>query len=315
MSSQLSHPTSPRAEVEPPAIIAKVFKKLFGIFAGTNKQSVSPPNPEPLLKAMNAVAREDSPGNRTNLYRQFLNSWLWFCVPEFPEGWKAGMTVAPAGMQISVATPNNAKGEKILPVFTDPEALANFDPNSPNMAFPAPEIFKMAIKIGVEEVVVNPFDPIRKPIRAGGNLTRREFEALAQGMVPQFTQDGTGQVLTIQKPTQVQIGGCKAPASEELKTKLCATAAKYPELEKIFRYRMMYVETETVSDVYGLVCSLEDEPFHAMTRDLMSSIQPFVPQNEYVDFTVVDASRMELMQKHGEVIYQRSEAIDHTRGR
>jgi len=289
-----------------------MLKKLLGLFAGSNKQSASPPNPEPLLKAMNAVAREDSPGNRTNLYRQFLNSWLWFCVPEFPEGWKAGMTVAPAGMQISVATPNNAKGDKVLPVFTDPEALANYDPNSPNMAFPAPEVFKMAMKIGVDEVVVNPFDPIRKPIRAGGAVTRREFEALAQGMIPQFTPDGTGQVLTVQKPTQVQIGSCKVPASAELKAKLGATAMQYPELERIFRYRMRYVETETVSDVYGLVCSMKDERFHIMTRELMSAIRPFIAQNEYVDFLTVDESRMELMQKYGEVVYQRREAVDHT---
>jgi hypothetical protein len=281
-----------------------MFKDLLQRLAGS-KPAVSLPNPESLLLAMQTVGQRDTDGNRAKLYGEFLRSWLWFCVPEFPEGWKPGMTVLPAGMKISVATPDNAKGEKVLPVFTEPTALANYDPNSPHLAFPAIEIFKMAVKLGVAEIIVNPFDPVRKPTRAGGTLTRREFEALAEGMIPQRTPDGKGQVLTVQEPVQVQIGRCQDPARDDIRSQLDGTAARFPEVEKIFRYRMRYVDTGVESEVFGLVCRASGNRLHEITGNLMSDMQPLIAPGHYVDFTSLRPSDMPLMQTHGELVYER----------
>jgi len=278
-----------------------VFKNPFR----TSKPSISLPDPKPFLQAMHTVALNDTPENRGKLHREFLNSWLWICVTELPEGWKPGMTTVSAGMTIPVATPNNARGSRVLPVFTDPAALANYDPNTPSMAFPAVEIFKIALQLGVGEVVVNPFDPVRKPNRPGGIVTRREFEALAQGLVPQRTPDGKGQVLTVQKPTQIQIGRCKTPASSEIKIQLVTTAAKFPEVEKIFRYQMRFVETGAQSEVLGLVCSVKPDRFQQIASSLMSSIQPLIAPGHPVDLTVVRPADMPVMQKHGEVVYEK----------
>jgi hypothetical protein len=281
-----------------------MFKDLLQNF--TTKKTASLPDPQPLLDAMhNAAISHDSPEARERVCQALLKSWLWVCVPELPDGWKPGMRALQAGMKITIATPTNAKGIKVLPAFTDPEALANYDPNTPQMAFPAVEVFKMALRLGAGEVLVNAFDPIRKPIRPGGNLTRREFEALAQGMVPKRTADGRGQVLTVKKTIQIQIGSCKAPLGVDVKTRLQATAGQFSELSKIFRYRMRYVETGTESEVFGLVFNEQGGRFDQLVETLGSTIQPLLPPNHYVDFTHLRADQLPTIQKHAEVIYEK----------
>jgi SseB protein N-terminal domain len=251
--------------------------------------SASPPNPEPLLQAMHTVALNDTPENRGKLYREFLNSWLWICVTELPKDLKSGITTLSTGMNIPVPTPNNAKGNRVLPAFTDPTALAKYDPNSPHLAFPALEVFKMALQLQVAEVVVNPFDPIREPIRPGGIVTRREFEAMAQGMIPERTSDGKGQVLRVQTPTKIQIGRCKTPVSSEMRAQLRIAAATFPELHKIFRYQMRFSVTGAQKEVFGLVCSAQASRFQEIVSSLMASVQPLLDPGRYVDFTALRA--------------------------
>jgi SseB protein N-terminal domain len=289
-----------------------MFKHLFHRSAKSTPVT-SLPDPKSLLLAMDTVAKNDAPDSRVRLYREFLKSWLWFCVPELPDGLKAGMTVVPTGMNILVATPLNAKGEKVLPVFTEPRALANYDPNSPYLALPGVEIFKMALKLGVVVVVVNPFDPLRKPLFAGGTLSRREVEALAQGMIPERTPDGKGQVLVVQKGTQVQIGRCPDPISGEIKARLESTAARLPELQRIVRYRMRYVDTGAVSEVFAVDCSACGDRFHEIMSNLMSCIQPCLAPDHYVDFTKLSPSNMRLAQSQSELVYEREAASASTK--
>lgn len=279
-----------------------MLKNLFG----SSETATSLPDPKPLIDAMHTVALKDTTENRKNLYEQFLKSWFWICVQEIPEGLR-GMGKLAAGTNIPVVTFTNAKGLRVLPAFTDEPALANYDPNTPKIALPALEVFKMAMKLGVEQVVVNAFDPIRKPIRPGGTVMRREFEALANGLIPQAIGDGKAQVVTAKAPTQVQIGGCPTPVHPDVKRALVTTAARFPELKKIFRYRMRYVETGMISEVLGLVCD-ESARFPEIASALLAGIQPFLAEGQHVDSTVLKDSDMALMQKHGELIYEKGKS-------
>jgi hypothetical protein len=273
----------------------------------SHKPSKSPPDPAPLLAAIeSAAAKDDSPEARERVYRELLNSWLWICVPELANGGQPGMMTVTAGpgMKISVATPTNARGVRVLPVFTDVTALANYDPNSPQTALPAIELFKMALQLGVAEIVINAFDPIRKPIRPGGTVTRREFEPLAAGMIPKSTPDGKGQVLTAKRAMQVAIGRCKIPVNPDIKVRLQQAAKQCPELNKIFRYQMLYIETKTVNEVFGLVCNARENRFREIVSVLMSSIQPSLKPNQHVDFTQLRADQLSIIQKHGELLYE-----------
>lgn len=283
-----------------------MFKNIFRRSAPGPENANTLPSPDPLLKAMHAVALSDTKENRGILYREFLKAWLWFCVPELPDGWKPGMTALLPGMNIPIITPNNSKGEKVLPVFTDQPALANYDPNTPNMACIAVEVFKIAVKLPVSQILINPFDPVRKPMRTGGTLMRNEFTALAQGMIPEPTPDGKGQTLTVQRPTQVQIGRNKLAITPEVKSRLVVAAEGLPEVDKIFRYRMRFVDTGVESEVFGLVCSATGDRFHQIVTSLMTSVQPLVGKGNYVDFTKLDQSKLQLMQTHGELVFDRS---------
>ena len=275
---------------------------------GSSETATSLPDPKALIDAMHTVALKDTPENRKNLYEQFLKGWFWICVQEIPEGFKAEIGKLAAGTNIPVVTSTNAKGLRVLPAFTDEAALANYDPNTPRIALPAREVFKMATKLGVEQVVVNAFDQVRKPIRPGGTVMRKEFEALANGLIPQATADGKAQVVTVKKPTQVQIGGCPTPVHPDMKRALVTTAARFPELKRIFRYRMRYVETGTISEVLGLVCDAASARFPEIASALLASLQPFLAEGQRVDSTALQDSDMALMQKHGELVYEKGKS-------
>jgi hypothetical protein len=276
-----------------------MFKNLFG----SSEPGTSLPDPQPLIQAMHAVALKDTQENRNSLYQQFLKSWLWICVQEIPEGFKEGIGKLAAGTNISVVTPNNAEGLRVLPVFTDQAALANYDPNTPNIALSAREVFKIALNLGVSQVVVNAFDPVRKPIRPGGTVTRREYEALANGLIPQ--PQGTVQRLSVDKGTHIQIGGCPTPIAPDMKREIAVTVTRFAEVSKIFRYRMRYAESGTISDVLGVFCDPSSARFSEIAKAILSSIQPLLAEGQHLDLTEVRQAKMSLMLKHGELIYEK----------
>ena len=77
-------------------------------------------------------------------------------------------------------------GRKWTPVFTDMAALRIWDPNISCAAKPGQDFFKAMMEIDLDEVVINPFDPIRKRIRPMAMVTRFEMKALAAGLVPEL---------------------------------------------------------------------------------------------------------------------------------
>lgn len=275
---------------------------LKGLF-GSSDTGSSLPDPQPLIKAMHTLALKDTPDTRTVVYQEFLKAWLWICVQEIPKSFKEGMSTLAAGTNISVVTPTNAKGVRVLPSFTDQAALANYDPNTPNLALPAREVFKMALNLGVGEIVVNAFDPIRKPIRPGGTITRREYEALANGLAPQ--PQGTAQALRIEKGTQIQVGGCPTPIPSEMKQQIVAAADHFPEVIRIFRYRMRYVETGTISEVLGVLCEPTSSRFAEIAKAILSGIQPLIPEGQHVDLIQLGQSNLPIIRNHGEMVYEK----------
>ena len=173
-------------------------------------------------------------------------------------------------------------------------------------------MFKIAVRIGVAQVLINPFDPLRKPIRPGGILVSQEFTTLAHGAIPKRTPDGKNQVLTVQKGTQVQIGRNKLPVSDQIKAGINQAALTFPDVEKIFRYRMRYVDTGSEAEVFGVVCDAPGERLQSIMEALMSAIQPLIPSGSFVDFTKLDPSQMQLMQLHGEIVFDRTRSAPET---
>jgi hypothetical protein len=95
------------------------------------------------------------------------------------------MQIAAEQTTFQITGITNANGVTVTPAFTDYKALWNWDPNTPRVAMQAKAYFGMLVPLSFQEVLINPFDSRRKRIRPGGRVTRREFEALAKGELPQ----------------------------------------------------------------------------------------------------------------------------------
>lgn len=283
-----------------------MLKKLFGQLS-SSKAAAQPPDPRPLLQAIEEIARADNPNSRANVYRQMLSAWFWFCVPELPEGSKAGLFVAQRELQIPIQLGSNAKGEKIFPVFTDPVALANYDPNSPHMALPSKEVFKIALDSDVALLVINPHDPIRKRIRPGGTVTRGELTSLAEGVIPEAGPDEKGQTLQIPAGTQVLVGRSALPLGDAIRDQIKRVGAQFPEVEKIFRYRIVLPQSGKGSDILAILSNVKnEEEFRSIVTTLMSAIQPLLDTGQYMDLTRVTQSNRAVVEEHGEILYERT---------
>ena len=205
------------------------IKKLFG------KKSEASVDNSRLLRAMHEIAVNDSGATRKKLYELFLECQFYIPVPELPEGLpKPDAAQSSEPMRIGLLGFPDHEGRKTTPVFTDLEALQNWDPNTPSIIIPSKPYFQMVRDTEFEQIAINPYDPIRKMLRPGGFITRKELEALADGWVPISSPD-TGLVkLEIEKGQKVLIGQPANPPSPEILQRLMDAAKTVPEVEALY---------------------------------------------------------------------------------
>ncbi|PYP91635.1 MAG: hypothetical protein DMG65_07325 [Candidatus Angelobacter sp. Gp1-AA117] len=207
----------------------KFIKKLFG------QRSEEAVDNSRLLRAMHEVAVNDSHATRKQLYELFLDCQFYIPVPELPEGLRKP-DASPASEPIHIGLRGflDHNGNKTTPAFTDAEALQNWDPNTPSIIIPSMPYFQMVRDTKFQRIAINPYDPIRKMLRPGGFITRRELEALAEGWAPISSSD-TGLVkLEIKKGQKVLIGQPANPPPPEILQRLMDTAKAVPDLEALY---------------------------------------------------------------------------------
>ena len=205
------------------------IQKLFG------KKTDAPVDNSKLLRAMHEIAVNDSEATRKKLYELFLECQFYIPVPELPEGLgKPVAAQASEPMHIGLLGFSDQDGRKTTPAFTDLEALQNWDPNTPSIIISSKPYFQMVRDTEFEQIAINPFDPIRKMLRPGGFITRKELEALADGFVPISSPD-TGLVkLELEKGQKILIGQPANPPSPEILQRLMGAAKTVPEIEALY---------------------------------------------------------------------------------
>ena len=277
--------------------MTNLFGRLFGKQDGDKIE-----NPK-LLAAMHAVALADTPENRKTLYTEMLAATFILPTPELPA--PPGEHVADEHTTIQLVGIKDQYQRDLVPAFTDDEALRNWDPNTPSIALKARAFFEMLLPLPFQEVIINPYDPIRKMLRPGGRVTRGEFECLAKGELPQLKAG----VQTIQQApgTRVQFGKPKEPFAPEAMKQVAEELAKFPEVHSAFLLMIMYGEekphraiavrldqknAQKISEqrqtfmakvLLGIIRPLlaEDEPFDLIPlgdqfyQDVVRTIQPF----------------------------------------
>jgi SseB protein N-terminal domain/SseB protein C-terminal domain len=204
------------------------------------KSSSSPGRPpvenSALVKAMRAVAQEDSPANRRVLYKCMVQAWFLVPAREGSELHQPGFHEWQDGSGELFQLEHDSEGVPVQPVFTDEEALRNWNKTLPWIAVPGTALFPAVAASQAEEIVINPYepaDPGSRMIRPGGRVTRCELEALARGGIPQESQAPSEDVQPVLLATP------KDMPPPELLQALAAAARRLPAVSGLYFSQVM----------------------------------------------------------------------------
>jgi hypothetical protein len=195
----------------------------------------------PLLAAMLAVAKGDSPQNRQILYQSMLASWFVVPTREATHD-KPGFAAVPANVADSFSLEHDSGGRLVAVAFTDEEALRNWNMNIPWIALQGTAFFQAVANTEAEEIVINPYEPENpdsKMIRPGGIVRRWEFEELAGGKIPE--EDSTEQAVESQSALVTMP---KQIPTAEMFSAIGEVAGTFPEIVGMYFGQVTYPDGE-----------------------------------------------------------------------
>jgi hypothetical protein len=228
----------------------------MSLFKGLFRRQDSPKN-SALERAMHEVARNDDAKTREWLYKTVLASTLIVQgnLSGGTEGRK-GNWIADGSTRVAFKTVEHPPGNIVLPVFTGVEALNSWAGSEAQwIGLRAQELFQSIAPLNIAEVRLNPFRVGQEISRPGGIITRNEFIALAQGLLPEAVistntakfKVAAGQKLLVGKPA-------KLPPAELLR-KLTDYFQQIPELRGAYLFQM--ANQNVTSGVVGLYFAAE----------------------------------------------------------
>jgi SseB protein N-terminal domain/SseB protein C-terminal domain len=276
---------------------------LIGSLFGRKKDSLDANSA--LVRAMQEVASHDNPESRKTLYDALLGSMLLVPVPEIPAGLAPGLQTAGNEVQIRLTAVMDRNQIKITAAFTDVDALRNWDPNIPYMGLKARDLFRVIMGTDIQELAINPFDPIRKMIRPGGRVKRNEMELLSRGVVPEFSGPKVEQY-GLKANQKVFIGTPAKPPSAEVEELLKDQAASFASIAELYVFQMA-TESGPSNTVIGITLN-EDVP---RTRQeeivwaMSTSVRPKLESNQTLDFLFLRGPMRDQIRTLGTLIFRK----------
>lgn len=237
-----------------------------------------------LVQAMHKVALSDNPDNRRTLYETLLSSTLLIPVPEIPTGLAPGLQKTTGDIELQITGMLDKNNVRVTVAFTDAEALQNWDPNTPYVGIKAQEYFRLVMRMDIQQVVINPFDPIRKMIRPGGRVTRAEAELLANGALP--TRVGPTNSQFQLRPSEIVAIGLPAnPPNPTIEEQLRHCASTLPEVAELYLCQMA-TERGGSHTVIGIVADSKAsrERENEIVDGLGRSVQKELKRGQALDF-------------------------------
>lgn len=230
----------------------------MSLFRDLFRKHDSPKNPA-LERAMHEMARNDNAKTRESLYKTVLAGT--FIVQGDVSGGievRKGRWVADGSTRVAFKTIEHPPGNIVLPVFTDVEALTSWAGSEVQwIALRAQELFQSIAPGNIAEVRVNPFRPEQTISRPGGIITRNEFIALAQGLLPESMISNSTAQLKVAAGQKLLIGKpAKEPPTEFL-IKLTDYFQQIPELRGAYLFQM--TNQNLTSSVIGLHFAAEPD--------------------------------------------------------
>ncbi|PYX58521.1 MAG: hypothetical protein DMG76_08670 [Acidobacteria bacterium] len=257
------------------------------------------------MRAMEAVAKLDSPKTRRALYESMQKAWFLVPTDRMPGPAVPGKHVLDGRTPVSLAIIRDANGRKVVPSFTDEEALAYWRGATPWFAMQGASFFQGVVETDADEIAINPPLPDKPMIRPTGRITRAEFQALAEGMIPQTTGTDNTLQMEIVKPQRVFLGMPAQMPRHEIFDALAASAKSLPDIRALYFCQIVFGEgTPHGAIAIDLLPGTPQLQTDNVIGVLGSAIQPLLSKNELFDFfpsvvgTLVDA-----IKKEGEPIY------------
>jgi SseB protein N-terminal domain/SseB protein C-terminal domain len=258
-----------------------------------------------LLKAMHETALNDTPENRKKLYAEFLKATLIFPTPELSA--KPGKRVSNGKMTFQLVGLKDAKGKNMTTVFTDHEALCNWDPNTPSVELKARDYFEMLVPLSFEEVIINPFNPNRKMVRPGGRITRPEFEALAKGTFPESTPGL--QTINAAAGTRLRFKKVDKDLPQDVMERIKETLVRFEEVQSAFALMIAFGEDSLHRAIaVRLSSAVPDERHRFLAMSVLETVRPLLAKEEAFDLLPMSATFYQLVVRTIPPFYERAEA-------
>jgi hypothetical protein len=186
------------------------------------------------------------------------------------------------------------------------QALRNWDPNTPYIGLKSVDLFKTVLSTEADEIRINPFDPLRKMIRPGGTLTRREFQLLCEGRIPSESPGGMERV-SFQPGQQILIGiPAKEPPPEVLDA-LVSTARSIDRINSLYLFQLGWQQDRNwkFQRLIGVRLIDDSDPQkEEIIRKLAQSIQPLITADEFLNFIVLQGTLEQQVMTSGKLLYE-----------
>lgn len=263
-------------------------------------------NPD-LERAMGDVAKSNNSQTRESLYRAILASTLIVSGSisgdsrEVPGGGVAGDNT-----RIALRTIEHPAGNVILPAFTALDALISFAGSEVQwVALGAQALFQSILPGNIAEVRLNPFQEGQQITRPGGIITRREFTALAQGLLPRSAiSENVAQFSVAAK--QVLVGKPEREPPAGVLDRLAAYFKQFHDVHAAYLFQMG--DEHANSTVFGVQFTSMPEPqrLEPIMRTAGAILQAMLPPEGFIDFMpVVSGPMLDAVRNSGRAVFQK----------
>lgn len=236
-------------------------------------------NPE-LLRAMENIAKKDSPENRKALYAALTASELLVPIAKpLPGGNKTGLQQLVGTADVEFVVAQNKQGQNAFLAFTDEAALNLWKPECAFIATNALDLFAMALEMNLASIILNVAGPT-----ARGEVMRWEFQALATG----GGQVGTT-IITPPPDAPVKFTLLTKKPADKLMNGLKDALASHPEIAAgyLMQAQIGNAAPHLVAGVQFTQEFAEDIVRHIID-DLGDKLSTLLAEGEFIDFIVID---------------------------
>jgi len=267
--------------------------------AGTNGFGDKVPNAT-LLRAMDDVSMHASEENWGRLYNELLVCKFIVPVQKVSPEAAAGMELGAGQMPVAILQARDKSGKLATLVFTDVDALRDWNADIAYVEMPARDLFQAIKDTEISAVIINLHRPDQQKLRMGGRITRFEFLALAEGMIPGRPDSSGLASMSVPEGMNVYVMAPEKEPSDQVLQSASAAAREISEVRQLYLFQMTVPGGEA-HNVLGIELLGEPRPprVEEIMRTIAHSVNSLLQKNEYLDLLVLTGPLIVAVQERG----------------